>query len=125
MPAVPDNGPYPWEKTYQEAIVTETASRWRYLDLAADFPELEIYTGHGWGPEQETGLLELGERVMDNEADWLFTWFYTRDRDRIWAAVSYLFRAVLQARRDHGKPDPEPGDGWYPDAGAWDRGELP
>lgn len=99
-------------------------SRWWYLDLAADFPELEIYTGHGWRPEQETGLLELGGRVMDEQASWLPTWFYSTERDRVWAAVSYLFRAVLQARRSHGRPCLEPGDAWYPDVTAWDSGKM-
>jgi hypothetical protein len=88
-------------------------SRWWYLELAAGFPELEIYRG-GWKAEQETGLLELGERAMNEQANWLPTWFYSSDRDKTLAAVSYMFRAVLIARRDHGQPDLEPGDAWYP-----------
>jgi hypothetical protein len=76
-------------------------SRWWYLDLAAEFPELEIYSGHGWGPEQELGDTELGDRVMTEEALWLPTWFYASDRDRHWAAVSRLLAMVVdRIRRD-------------------------
>lgn len=103
--------------------MTTAVSRWWHLDLAAEFPELEIYCG-GWKAEQETSLLELGERVMDHQAHWLFTWVYSRERDRVWAAVSYMFGAVLQARRAHGQPDLVPGDDWYPDVESWDRGLL-
>jgi hypothetical protein len=46
----------------------ETPGPWQSLELAAAFPELEMYSGHGWGPEQELDLIELGERVMDHEA---------------------------------------------------------
>jgi hypothetical protein len=122
--------------------VTETtASRWWYLDLAADFPELEIYYG-GWKAEQELGLLELGERVMNEEASWLFTWIYTSERDRIWAAVSGMFGMIAdRVRRDRPEAervlitlrseDPQTVSldeipaGWRPDTKAWDEGRLP
>lgn len=120
----------------------ETLSKWWYLDLAAEFPELEIYTGHGWGPAQELGIIELGERVMTHEAWWLFTWIYSKERDRIWAAVSGMFCMVIERlRRDRpeaerilrilARQDPDEitaadiPAGWYPDVEAWDRGELP
>ena|SRR6185369_9365612 len=93
-----------------------TDSKWWHLDLAADFPELEIYYG-GWKSEQETGLLELGDRVMDEMAGWLFTWICSSERDRIWAAVSYMYRAVLQAMRNAGLQPGCAADlpaGWYP-----------
>jgi hypothetical protein len=93
-------------------------SKWWYLDLAADFPELEIYHG-GWKAEQETGLLELGDRVMTEQAMWLPTWFYSQERDRIQAAVGYMFRVVLQFLRDHRQEDLQPGDQWYPDTGRY------
>ncbi len=106
--------------------MTEQPGRWWYLDLAADFPELEIYYG-GWRAEQETGLLELGERVMDHEVDWLCTRIYSKERDRIWAAVSSMSRMVYQAMRDRGLyPDVDPiPPGWKPDVETWDAGRLP
>lgn len=97
-------------------------SRWWYLDLAAEFPELEIYHSHGWGPAQELGLAELGDRVMTEEALWLPTLFYSTARDRHWAATIRMFAMVIQAMRDRGldpEHDPVP-DGWHPDAQAWD-----
>ena len=97
-------------------------SRWWYLDLAADFPDLEIHFG-GWKAEQETSLIELGERVMNAEADWLLTWIYSSERDRTWAASGSMFRMVLQRMRDQ-KLDPEVDPvpaGWYPDAIYYDR----
>lgn len=90
---------------------TEELSRWWYLDLHAGYPELEMYYG-GWKSEQELGLLELGERVMDAETGWLLTWIYSELRDRVWAAVIYMFRAL----REHGEVPPE----WRPDTGRWD-----
>ncbi len=122
--------------------MTETISRWWYLDLAAEFPELEIYSGHGWGPVQELGLVELGERAMTHETWWLFTWAYSREKDRIWAAASGMLGMVIERiRRDRPEAervlrvladqDPqevsmdEIPDGWLPDAKAWDEGRLP
>jgi hypothetical protein len=119
-------------------VVTEQLSRWWYLDLAADFPELEIYSG-GWKAEQELGLIELGQRVMDHEAGWLFTWVYSNERDRVWAAVSAMFGMVLERiRRDRPEGErviralagqdqdavsrDEIPAGWYPDVQAWDGG---
>jgi len=65
------------------------------------YPELEIYTGNGWGPAQELGTIELGGRVMLEEALWLPTWFYSRERDREYAAVARLFAMVTaRVRRD-------------------------
>jgi len=98
-------------------------SKWWYLDLHADYPELEMYYG-GWKSEQELDLLELGDRVMDHQAAWLFTWVYSSERDRIWAAVSYMYCQVLQAMRDRGLNPGCAADlpaGWYPDAAAWDQ----
>jgi hypothetical protein len=94
--------------------------------MAASFPELEIYFG-GWKSEQETAQIELGERVMFAEANWLFTWVYSAERDRIWAAVSGMFGMIIQAMRDRGL-DPEITDvptGWYPDVAAWDERRFP
>jgi hypothetical protein len=99
-------------------------SRWWYLDLSADFPELEIRFSSAGGPEWELGLVERGERVMEYEASWIITWIYSKPRDRHWAATGGLFNMVLQAMRDRGlKPgiDPIP-EGWMPDARAWDEG---
>jgi hypothetical protein len=121
--------------------MTEIISRWWYLDLAAEFPELEIYTGHGWGPEQETGQLELGERVMTEEALWLVTWIYSRPSDRHWAAVSRMFAMIIERiRRDRPETelamralageDPEEiseheiPPGWLPDVQAWNAGKF-
>lgn len=111
----------------EAADITEEPGRWWYLDLAAEFPELEIYTGHGWGPDQELGQLELGERVMIHESLWLFTWFYSKEKDRIWAAVSGMFGMVCQAMRDRKLyPDIDPiPEGWYPDVEAWEAGTFP
>jgi hypothetical protein len=118
--------------------MTAELSRWWYLDLAAEFPELEIYSGHGWGPAQELGLIELGERVMDSEANWLFTWVYSTERDRHWAAVSLMFGMVVDRIRrerpegerilmilagqdlDEVSMDEVPDD-WRPDVQAWDK----
>lgn len=115
--------------------------RWWYLELSAEFPELEIYNGHGWGPDQELGLIERGERVMDAETDWLFTWIYSSARDRHWAATSGMFAMVLdRIRRDRPeeelvlhalagtdpnevKPEEIP-EGWRPDVEAWDEGRF-
>jgi hypothetical protein len=123
--------------------MTDTeVSRWWYLDLAAEFPMLEIYTGHGWGPAQELGQYELGERVMTEEALWLPTWFYSKAPDRHWAAVSRMFGMVIerirQDRPEYEKilrvlagDDPaevlmtEIPEGWLPDAQAWEEGRLP
>ena len=116
--------------------------RWWYLELATEFPELEIYTGHGWGPEQELGTIELGERVMTAEAYWLFTRLYSRERDRVWAAVSGMFGMVVERlRRDRPEeervirvlagtdPDEVSMDEipkvWRPDVQAWEEGRLP
>jgi hypothetical protein len=121
--------------------MTETLSRWWHLDLAAGFPGLEIYTGHGWGPDQELSTIELGERVMDHEADWLFTRIYSEPRDRHWAATSGMFAMIIERiRRDRPEgekilrvlagEDPERvGEedipaGWLPDTAAWDEGRF-
>ncbi len=113
------------------------AGRWWYLELAAEFPELEIYSG-GWGAEQELGLIELGDRVMTAEALWLFTWFYSSERDRHWAAASGMFGMVVERiRRDRpveervirvlaGEDEntvtmDEVPAGWRPDTGAWEE----
>lgn len=118
-----------------------TEGRWWYLDLAADFPELEIYTGPGWGPEQELGQYELGERVMEEETLWLFTWLYSDPRARHWAAVSRMagmIVAKIRRERSEGEKilrvlageDPDRVDieempeGWMPDVEAWDEGRL-
>jgi hypothetical protein len=101
-------------------------SRWWHLDLMARYPELEIYTG-GWGPDQELGLIELGDRVMAEEACWLATRTYSKERDRIWAAVAGMFAMVIQGMRDAGldpATDPVPA-GWYPDVDGWDEGRRP
>ena len=45
-------------------VTNPESGRWWYLDLVAEFPELEIYTGHGWGPDQELGQLELGDHWL-------------------------------------------------------------
>lgn len=121
--------------------MTETLSRWWYLDLGAEFPQIEMYTGHGWGPEQELGLIELGERVMEEEALWLFTWFYSEARDRHWAATSRMFGMVVERIRRE-RPEAEKilrvlagndsdevrleeiPDGWMPDVQAWDEGRF-
>jgi hypothetical protein len=87
-------------------MTTEASGRWWYLDLAAEFPGLEIYTGHGWGPAQELGLVELGERVMTEEAMWLPTWFYSKQRDRHWAAVNRMLGMVIEWIRDS-RPEAE------------------
>ena len=125
-------------------MMTDTVlSRWWYLDLMAEFPELEIYTG-GWGPEQELADIELGDRVTTEEALWLTTWIYSTERDRHWAAVSGMVRMVCdRVRRDRpiaekvlallagDDPDQIPvsraeiPDGWYPDTEAWQTGRLP
>lgn len=120
----------------------EAPGRWWHLELAAEFPELEIYTGHGWGPDQELGQYELGERVMEEESLWLFTWFYSDAKARHWAAVSRMFGMVIERIRRE-RPEDErilrilAGDdpaevsweeipeGWRPDAQAWDEGRLP
>jgi hypothetical protein len=88
-------------------------SNWWWLDLSADYPELEIYHG-GWKADQERDLLELGDRVLIAEADWMLTWIYSTLRDRIWAAVSYYVRAM----RTRGTVPPE----WLPDVDTWDSG---
>lgn len=123
-------------------MTTAGLSRWWYLDLAAEFPELEIYTGHGWGPAEELAQLELGERVIEYETYWLFTWVYSEKRDRIWAAVSGMFGMVVERiRRDRPEaerilrvlagedPDEvslkEIPPGWMPDTAAWEQGRLP
>lgn len=109
----------------------ELARNW-HLELSADFPGLEIYLGNGWGPAEELRTIELGERAMECETYWLFTWIYSKERDRIWAAVSGMFGMVIERiRRD--RPEAErvlrvlAGDdpdeisigeippGWYPD----------
>ena len=123
-------------------MTVQAPGRWWYLDLAAEFPELEIYSGHGWGPVQELGLIELGDRVMTEEALWLPTWFYSGARDRHWAAVSRMFGMVIERIRDS-RPEAEKvlrvladqdlnevsqdeiPDGWLPDAQAWNEGKLP
>lgn len=86
--------------------MSDGPGRWWYLDLAAEYPEPEIYVGHGWGPAQELGLIELGERVMTEEALWLLTWIYSSERDKIQAAVLGMFRMVMdRVRRD--RPEAE------------------
>lgn len=125
--------------------MTAELSRWWYLDLAAEFPELEIYSGSGWGPAQELALIELGERVLDEETHWLFTHIYSKEKDRIWAAVSGMFSMVIaRIRRDRrvhpsdeyllrvpagqdpdGVCSEEIPSGWRPDVQAWDEGRLP
>jgi hypothetical protein len=96
-----------------------------HLELA-HVPGVEMYYG-GWTGDEELRQLELGERVMDHETDWLFTRLYSKPRDRMWAAVGGMYRMVLQAMRDAGKdPATEPAPaGWHPDAEAWDEGRLP
>ena len=79
--------------------MTAGISQWWYLELAADFPGLEIYTGHGWGPAQELAGIELGERVTMEEALWLPTWFYSKKRDRHSAAVGRLYAMVTERIR--------------------------
>jgi hypothetical protein len=122
----------------------EEPGRWWYLELAAEFPELEIYSGHGWGPAEELGQYELGERVMDHEAHWLFTRIYSTPRDRHWAAVSIMFgmiierirqdlpeeEKVLMALRDEDwREAPVSLDkippGWMPDTQGWIEVGLP
>jgi hypothetical protein len=120
---------------------SQQPGRWWHLDLASGFPELEIYSGHGWRPEQELGLAELGERVMDEEALWMFTRIYSRPRDRHLAAASGMFRMVIErVRRDRSEDervlrvlageDPDAirmedvPAGWRPDARAWDEGRY-
>jgi hypothetical protein len=121
--------------------MTVEASRWWYQELAAKFPELEIYTG-GWGAAEELGQYELGERVMEHETYWLFTWIYSERKDRIWAAVGGMFGMVIERiRRDRpeeerilrvlASEDPDavsfeeiPPE-WRPDAAGWDEGRLP
>ncbi len=112
--------------------------RWWYLELAAQFPELEIYSG-GWGPAQELGLIELGDRVMTAEALWLFTWLYSSERDRHWAAACGMFGMVIERiRRDRSVAErvirvlagenenavamDEIPAGWRPDVRAWEEG---
>jgi hypothetical protein len=98
-------------------------SKWWYLDLAAEFPELEIYMG-GWKSGQERDLLELGDRVMIEESGWLATWVYSKLRERVWAGVIYMLRSVQERARER---DPDaleldniPSD-WRPDLEAWER----
>ena len=111
--------------------MAEVSQQWWYLELVADFPELEIYTGPGWGPAQELAEIELGGRVTMEEALWLPTWFYSKPRDRHWAAVSCMFAMIIKRiRRDKGLKDDEPVEradippGWMPDVQAWDDGRL-
>jgi hypothetical protein len=122
-------------------VTAPAISRWWYLELAAGFPELEIYTGHGWGPDEELAGVELGDRVTTEQALWLPTWFYSRHSDRHWAATSRMFAMVLdRIRRD--RPiaeralrvlagyDPEEVTiddvpaGWLPDTDAWNGGRF-
>lgn len=93
--------------------MTHPISKWWYLDLAADYPEIEMYSG-GWKATQELALLELGDRVMHHEAAWLFTWIYTYQLDRIWAAVLYMMGQIRE-RLDYVP------DGWQADIEAWER----
>ena len=110
-----------------------TLSRWWDLDLAARYPGIEMYHG-GWRGDQETALLELGDRVMNHEAAQLPV--YTREMDRVWALVLTLYATVLQRIRDQRpledkvlaclrgepltvSPDEVPA-GWRPDTGGWD-----
>jgi hypothetical protein len=121
--------------------MTEEPGRWWYFELAAEFPELEIYSGHGWGPDQELSQYELGERVAEEEALWLPTWFYSKARDRHWAATSRMLVMVLdRIRRDrtlaelvlHALLGTDPYEvrreevpaGWWPDVEAWDEGKF-
>jgi len=93
-----------------------TLSRWWYLDLAARYPGIEMYHG-GWRGDQETALLELGDRVMNHEAAQLPV--YTREMDRVWALVLTLYATVLQGEPLTVSPDEVPA-GWRPDTGGWD-----
>lgn len=92
-------------------------SKWWYLDLMADYPELEIYTG-GWGPDQELELIELGERVVTCPTDGLFFSIYSREIDRLTTAVGILHSAVYRKYQEAGKELP---DGWQPDWEAWEE----
>ena len=98
-----------------------TTSRWWYLDLAAEFPQLEIYTGRGWRGTDETLQVELGERVMTEQAFQLP--IYTSLRDRIFSAAICMLRGVQErAREKHPEAlefDAIPA-GWVPDIERWD-----
>jgi hypothetical protein len=117
----------------------ELARKW-HLELSAEFPDLEIYFG-GWGPEQELSQYELGERVMEEETSWLFTWIYSGARDRHWAAAGGMCRMVIERiRRDRPEAerilrvlageDPDAVEleeipaGWRPDTDAWEAGKF-
>jgi len=78
----------------------EMARNW-HLDMSARFPELEIHLGNGWGLAEELADVELGDRVTLHEALWLPTRFYSKERDRVWAAVAGMFGMVVErVRRD-------------------------
>jgi hypothetical protein len=93
-----------------------TESEWWWLDLPT---EIEMYYC-GWKAGQERDLLELGDRVMNEEAPWLFTRIYSRQRDRVWAAVAYMYRGIVRYLRDHGAEDPVVPCRWRPDVERWD-----
>ena len=97
--------------------MSETISKWWYLDLQADFPELEIYTG-GWGPGQELDLIELGERAETCSTDGLLWGIYSREFDRIFTCVAMLAGTVAQRYRAEGKELPAE---WQPDIEYWEQ----
>lgn len=107
-PAVPPRQGKPRKVTGQDRVIRDEVppGRWWYLDLAREFPELEIHSGHGWGPEQELGTIELGDRVMLEEALWLPTWFYSQARDRHYAAVGRMYAMVAaRVKRDRAEEE--------------------
>lgn len=65
--------------------------------------------------------LELGERVGWLLSLYMFGMLYSRPRDRVFAAVGYIVRAVGQAARDRGLPYP---DEWRCDTEAWDTSDT-